>query len=219
MNHSNKPWTYIFILALVAIWSCEESDLPAPDQMPNTLNFNNPAVGQKAYYQRYQTSCSNLSLGFQFTTDTLVVELKQDELGFYLEERFTEHSPLYVEESDPYQLRITFENDYALIPNRWGSALFYFYGNDTLRLQPDERETLVQNGCRIDLGNETFIGNEIGQISRFQIGPLVEENQTVVSCVPIILSLDGYLIYNENELRMSHGALQDGSVNGWRLIE
>ena len=56
-------------------------------------------------------------------------------------------------------------------------------------------------------------------LEAFQVGPLAEQQKIVVSCVPIILQLDGYLIYDQKSLRMSHTVTEEGEINGWRILD
>lgn len=218
MKHFLNRLTCLLCL-LLAIWACEDA---IPDKITNhnSISFSNPVGGQKAYFQSYTTTCGNLNLDFELTGDTLAVELIQQNGDYYLEERFTQGSPLYqLGNTDPVAHKIIFRDDYVLIPERTGSTLFFFYGNDTIQIKPAQREAMTQSACRIDFRGQTFVGNEIGNINSFQIGPLSESNKTVVSCVPTILDLDAYLIYDENQLVMSHTILGDGTVSGWHHID
>lgn len=218
MKHFTGKLT-LFLCLLLAIWACEDT-IPDKDTNTNPISFSSPQVGQKAYFQRYTTTCGNLNLDFELSGDTLEVELIRQNGAYYLEERFTQGSPLYEQgNTDPVAHRIVFRDDYVLIPERTRSTLFFFYGNDTIHIKPAQRENMTQSACRIDFQGQTFVGNEIGNINSFQIGPLSENNKTVVSCVPIILDLDAYLIYDENQLLMSHTILGDGSVSGWHHID
>lgn len=209
----------LFSGLLLAIGACEDT---APEDSINTnpISFTNPVEGQKAYFQRYTTTCGNLNLDFELTGDTLEVELMRNGEDYYLEERFTENSPLYQQgNTNPVTHKIAFRDDFVLIPERTRSTLFFFYGNDTIHIKPAQREAMTQSACRIDYQGQTFIGDEVGSISNFQIGPFGENNKTVVSCIPVILQLDAYLIYDEHQLLMSHTITSDGIVSGWHHID
>lgn len=203
------------LLLVLMIGACEDTT-PNLVVNDNPLDFNAPSEGQKAYFQRYTSSCDNVNDDFEFTGDVLEVELIRQQGDFYLQESFTKESPLYEQgNTDPVLHKITFTDDYVLIPERSRSTLFFFYGNDTIHLKPSQKEVMTQNACRIDLGEQIFVGNEIGNINSFQIGPLVEVNKTVVACVPVGLNLDAYLIYDENKLLMSHTVGFGGVIMGW----
>ncbi|NJN78915.1 MAG: hypothetical protein HC803_11810 [Saprospiraceae bacterium] len=78
---------------------------------------------------------------------------------------------------------------------------------------------MVQNNCRIDFNGSTFIGNEIGLVDKFTIGGFEQTEKTVVSCVPMMIDLDAYLIYNNEQLYMSHTVDKfSNQVWGWNLI-
>ena len=105
------------------------------------------------------------------------------------------------------------------IPERFNSALFFFYGNDTVTLAPQDRVNLVQNDCRLMLGNNNFIGNEFGLVNDFQVGNINIQDKTAVSCIPVIFDLDAYLMYDQNQLYLSQSVDFDGVTNGWVLLE
>jgi hypothetical protein len=206
-------------LVLIIVWACDDTVPSLINEHP--LNFSQPQVGQKAYFQRYTSTCGNMTLDFEFTGDTLEVALTEVDGQFYLEERFTSGSPLFnAGNTNAVPHKIEFKDDFALIPERTVSALFYFYGNDTIWLNPTQKENMTQNTCRIDFAGQTFVGEEIGNISNFQIGPVKEQNKTVVSCVPNwnIVQFDAYLIYDESVLSISHVVRDDGLIQGWSYI-
>lgn len=218
MKHAFAKFIILLSLTLV-IWACEDT-LPDTPTNLNAISFSSPEEGQTAYFQRYTSTCDNLNLDFELTGDTLQVELIRDNADYYLKESFTTGSPLYQQgNTTPVSHKIVFRDDYVLIPERNSSTLFFFYGNDTIHIKPAQREPMTQSACRIDFQGQPFIGNEIGNISNFQIGPFSENNKTVVSCVPTFISLDAYLIYDENQLLMSHTIASDGIVSGWHHID
>lgn len=209
----------LFLTLILIIWACEDT-IPNDITNPNPISFINPVEGQKAYFQRYTSTCGNLNLDFELTGDTLVVELIRDGEDYFIRESFTKSSPLYLQgNTNPVSHQITFKDDFVLIPERTRSTLFFFYGNDTIHIKPAQRETMTQSACRIDFQGQIFTGNEIGSISSFQVGPFSENNKTVVSCVPVLIQLDAYLIYDENQLLMSHTITSDGIVSGWHHID
>lgn len=209
----------LFFSILLVIWACEDT---VPDGITNNnpISFSSPSEGQKTYFQRYTSTCDNLNLDFEFTGDTLVVELVRNTDEYYLSESFTANSPLYQQgNTTSVAHKIVFKDDFVLVPERNSSTLFFFYGNDTIHINPAQKEVMTQSACRIDFKGQTFIGNEIGSINSFQLGPLIENNKTVISCVPNWIQLEAYLIYDENKLLMSHTVSSDGTVSGWHHID
>jgi hypothetical protein len=206
----------LFSLILVACHSDETfTEIIAGE---GNINLANLEEGQKSKYLRYQSTCGSSEL--QFTGDTLLVEAVIMGEKVYLKESLTLGSPANV---GGYRLFEVKRNGHdVLIPERDGSFLFYFYGNDTLHLQPSWKVDLIQQGCRMILNGENFIGNEIGRIPDFRIGNIRQVDKTVVSCVPIFFAIDAYLIYDENYLYMSHTVtndLGDAFVSGWVISD
>jgi len=117
---------------------------------------------------------------------------------------------------DPYLT--FFKNDYLLLPDRFNSNFFWFYGNDTLHLQPAQTVGLVQNECGLVLEDEPFIGNDIGTLSSFKVDEVELKNKIAVSCVPGFFEVDAYLIYHDKSLQASH-VIQSGEiVRGWMQL-
>ena len=207
---------------LIFTMSCDvEADDPTFFNDPNNqIELSNPQVGQTSYYVRYTSDCADLNGHFQLTGDTLKMEIVENDGQLYWQESFTKGSPLYATDDGiphPFILEVAGEN--LIMPGRSPSSLFYFYGNDTLRLNPEQQEPMVQEGCLVNYNGNTFTGVEIGMLEAFQVGPLAEQQKIVVSCVPIILQLDGYLIYDQKSLRMSHTVTEEGEINGWRILD
>jgi hypothetical protein len=219
MNHLIKSLQIVSALVAGTIFfSCsKEEPFIEPIIEEGNLNFGELAVGQRSLYLRYSSSCG--SGGFEFTGDTLIVETVSLSNKIFFKESLTFGSPMNV---GGYKLfEVKKEEDEILIPERDGSYLFFFYDNDTIHLRPAARVDLFQQDCRMILGNENFSGNEIGLINDFRIGPIRQVDKTVVTCVPPMLNLDAYLIYDENYLFMSHtvssGNVQSNAV-GWKLM-
>ena len=187
----------------------------------NPVDFENPVDGQETRFLRYTTTCDALDDNFVFTQDTLVLSVKEENGSLYFIEDLTPNSPLYPIDInwEPIKHKIVDQEGRILLPERWGSFLFGFYGNDTLHLNPEKVMPLNQEGCRLILSTEPFIGNEIGKISSFEFGEIKQEDRTAVSCVPIFFEVEAYLFYSENSLHMSHQVRGDSTVEGWTRID
>ena len=208
------------IVCLLAIFAaCNEDSIILPKR--DYIDLRDLEDGQYSYFVRYESTCDNLNGDFQLTGDTLKVEVVEEDNDFFFKETFTENSPTYINgQTQPIIHEIMPYDDFILIPERFSSALFFFYGNDTIRTNNIEREDMTQNNCRVDFNGSTFIGNEIGFLDKFKIGDFEYKNKTVVSCVPMMIDLDAYLIYDNKELVMSHTVDKfSNQIWGWKLIE
>ena len=73
---------------------------------------------------------------FEYTRDTLIVEVVEQGGALFLKEYYTNNSPMYIDtfiSNDPILYPVEGIEDNVLIPERAYSSLFYFYGNDTIR--------------------------------------------------------------------------------------
>ena len=85
---------------------------------------------------------------------------------------------------------------------------------------------LRQQDCSFFTEDGPFVGEEIGFIDRADFGQIVVENKWVVSCVPVVLDLEAYLIYDENQIYISH-TVEEHSFSGntwyvsfgWKLLD
>jgi hypothetical protein len=224
----------LLICVLVVLSACTKDNDPIIDishPVPeNALNLSDLKEGQKSLFIKYISTCDSLEEKFEYTRDTLVVEVVKQAGDLYLKEYFTEHSPMYLDtfiSNEPIYYPITGIENNVLIPERVNSSLFYFYGNDTIRLNRQHDVNLVQQGCKLMIDSNPFIGDEIGVVQNFQFGAIDVKNKTVVSCVPpMILNTDAYLIYSNEQLFLSHtvtivefwGSIVE-YIAGWELLE
>ena len=224
-----KSFLFVFLLCgLFFIISCDKETID-PGVIPgnNAVLLGDLKVGQKSYYAAYTSQCEDLTGSFQWTGDTLVVEVVHFQDDIALKEYLTPGSKNAQGSREYFQKINSLNNDYIAIPDYQSSNLFNFFGSDSILLKPKSRPAMVQNSCVIKFNGATFTGNEIGSIERFTIGPVSLKNKTVVSCVPTILNLDAYLFYDENQLYLSHqavrtefnGVISPTTITGWRLIE
>lgn len=221
-----KNLSYLLFGIVFCLIACVKEEIVLSPPTADKINFSALAVGQTTQYIEYSTTCEDVHGDLVYTGDTLVVSVIQEDNGLLLEEKFTIYSPSYlngITESVTYP--ISNKNNIVEIPTRFNSRLFNFYGSDSLHLNPTKRTPLQQENCRINIGRNTFTGNEIGILSNFQIGEIVMKDKTAVSCVPVI-DVDGYLLYDTYQLHMSHivtsssfGGDTNYFVNGWCIIE
>lgn len=217
-----KKSNILIPLFALLLLSCSKDD-DSPDSAPPTpseINMSNLQVGQKSTYIRYQDVCG-MGDGFSFTGDTLEVEVTVVGNQMYFTEKYTPGST-NLSATPVVNHKVTKHDGYVLIPERDISSLFFFYGNDTIWTNPQHDVNLSQDLCFVNYpdGNP-FIGEEIGLINSFDIGAVSTGEATVVSCVPIMMDLDAYLIYDENELKISHSISPiwtSYSVNGFSII-
>lgn len=215
------------ILSLVFILSCSSKDedpiLPEPE---NQVNFSDLREGQETTYIRYTTKCDSLETLFEYTGDTLNLEVIKRNDSLFFREMVTQSSPLYTSGAfvEPVEYPVTAFEDRINIPIRFASALFFFYENDDIYLKPQHDVDLVQEDCRLMQDSAPFIGNDIGALEVFEIGDIKVNNKTSISCEPLS-DLDAYLIYDQNELIVSHVIILEGllgwteeRVMGWKAL-
>lgn len=227
MKINMKNVLYLISLSLVfMVISCNEDDEEKtilPIFPTHLVNLSNLQVGQKTMFKRYESTCTDLDGDFVWTGDTLIAEIIEETGVLKLKEYFTVNSPMYINgNTDPIIHPISSDGEIVEIPERASSQLFFFYGSDSVQLAPQQRVDLVQNNCKLDQGNEQFIGNDIGQLSNFKVGEVDYSDKIAVSCVPGFWDVDAYLIYDKNQLYASHviatGVFGE-QVLGWSVIE
>ena len=223
-----KPYS-TFLFSLVLLTACElQPELPGPvDQIhADWVNFSDPQDGQKTLYLSYESTCEDLDGDFRFSGDTLVVEVMKTERATVLMEYFTTGSPSFDLQPDTVFHEIFSHGNFVLLPERDKSSVFWFYGNDTLRLNPDRHEKIKQERCHLEVDGRNFLETEIGHLKNFDMGPIHIEDKSVVSCIPMIIASNGYLFHDANHLYMSHtsnesefnGRISSG-VFGWVALE
>lgn len=224
-----KTHWLLSLTVVTLLFACSKSDElpdPTPEPSKEEVDLTTLKVGQRSLFVRYTTTCENLEADFAFTGDTLIWEVVSTIEGdLQLKESFTERSPLYLNGAqEPVIYPVTGDGKKVLLPQRELSNLFFFYANDTIFLQPAASVPLQQDACRLMLQSEPFIGNDIGVVPTFELGPLRQEDQLAVSCVPPIFDVEAYLVYDEHRLRMSH-VITNGcctapsTVNGWVRLD
>jgi hypothetical protein len=209
------------------LFACNEDEPKVEPIEPITpivykkINLSNLEVGQRSQFINYTSNCNDLNGAFTLVGDTIIVEVISENGELKFKEYFTEYSPSYLNGSvNPIIHKVIPHDNFILIPERFNSNLFFFYGNDTIHIKNMSQENMVQNNCRIDYNGSTFIGAEIGKIDIFTVGDLEYQEKTVVSCLPIWFDFDAYLIYDQDELFMSHAVNRsDNSISGWTILD
>lgn len=176
----------------ILLWSCSD-DVPAPvldiDSFAG-IDLRNPQAGDEAIYLRYESRCDR---GFAFTGDTLrITVIERNDSLFLKEYMLLEGDMIHSAEHV-----IIPRDGYVLIPQRWGSAMLFFYGNDTIFLDRAPNTTLVQQGCRLYEEGEPFIGESIGTVEEFQFGEYRLEEKKGISCIPSFFEIDAYIFYDD----------------------
>ncbi|MCA6077977.1 hypothetical protein [Fulvivirga sedimenti] len=210
-----RQLVFLMFILLAGLSSCSEDDYEPIVITAINTSLKNPVDGQRSYYVRYTGSC-NFPASAIYTGDTLILSVKEIDEELYFSESFTPGSPLFKQNASPVTYRIEKKEDYLLLPDRFSSALFYFYGNDTLFTNVADRAPLYQSGCKLRIDDSIFTGNEIGMVPSFRFGKVRFDNLTAVSCIPLFLELDAYLFYN-TYLHASHSISSNDQVSGWVL--
>ena len=186
----------------------------------DTLDLNALRVGQKSTLLMYESSCDQFPKDVNFTGDSLLWKvLSKQGNTFLVEESFTWGSPLNGLGSVQYS--VIDHQDYILIPDRFSSNLFFFYGNDTIYKKPTPTLILEQAACKfVDSANDIFTGDAIARVLQAEIGERHLSNQLLVSCVPVKLNLNGYILYSEGKIASIHSyATDSGTVRGWMPLK
>lgn len=214
---------FISIFALFCLSCSDEGDQFSEGEFASTMDFSNLKIGQKSYFTCYSSTCAEYRSNIQWKKDTLILEvIAQDGGTFRFQETYTQYSESFNngELPSPIETNVIFKDDYLLLPDRQNSNFFWFYGNDTLQLQPMNTVSLVQEDCGLLLNRESFIGNDIGIVSSFRVDDIEIENKIAVSCIPGFLGdIDAYLIYEDESLNASHVVFSDDTVLGWIQLD
>ncbi|MDQ3016547.1 MAG: hypothetical protein M3R25_07505 [Bacteroidota bacterium] len=210
----------ILATTILTLTSCDKDDIYQPGI--NQVNFQSPAENQQNYYLRYTGECGSLTP----TGDTLIFRIKTMQ-GSQLEiqEIFTPGSPSFYPEG--YVYPATWSENFLDIDAdfRVNSQLLFFFGSDSLKLQMNPTLHLNQNNCIVWNGPDGFAGDAIATVPSFKVGNINYGPKKVVSCVPVILDLDAYLVYDKNNLYSSFTSTEGGwfpttnpQVNAYALI-
>ena len=216
--------TFLLCLLIPVLFSCSDNEPSAtifPVVGENSVDLSNPLEGQTSRYVRYTTECSNILEDVVFTGDTIQLSVELSPAGIMFRETFSPNSPMLINSQLPQETSYKYElrNGYSLIRERANSQLFFFYGNDTLFLNREDKMFLRQENCQFVLEpDQIFIGDEIGHFDDFTVGQIKVSDKDAVSCIPEFLNMEAYLIYDNQHLSMSH-TMTFGEIFGWIQIE
>ncbi len=216
-----KNLVYLLIPSLLLLSACTKDDdnQSDPETPKNYVSLKSPKTGQQNMYVQYRKECGQDD-SFQYTGDTLILSVIESDTATLLKETFTSGSTNLSEMEDAIY-PIYPNEDYILIPERQASWLFFFYGNDTIHLNQPADVELTQDNCVLTyLNGETFIGNEIASITSYEIGDIGLFNKSAISCVPPIMDIEAYLIYDKKGIEVSSTMdLLGSNLNGWVWVK
>lgn len=206
----------VFILCpFVFVVSCSEKDVVSRYRINSDtgINLRSIAEGDNAKYLLYQSSCDS---DFKFTGDTLEVSITERNDTLFMRESYTAGSERQVNTEHA----IFPKDGYVLVPQRGVSQFLFFYGNDTIFLDRSTNSELVQNGCRLFLGDNAFLGDEIGSVKEFKFGEFEIFDRRGISCVPGFWQMEAYIFY-EDHLNLVHTiqAAEEETIIGFMAIE
>ncbi|MEL6393102.1 MAG: hypothetical protein AAFY36_05460 [Bacteroidota bacterium] len=190
--------TALFLTLLLT--SCGEQndiELPAPLD-PERINFTAPEVGQFNEYRAVSFTCSEaqpLDRGLLRWEVTEVSEAEIEILETFDGDEITTFTADRTEEG------LLISED-----ERVRSNMLFFYGDDLIRLTSEPTAEVYQEACVFFDGEEKFTGEYVARADQYQLDDFTLRNMKVVSCVPTILDLDGYLMYTEHTLWASFTA-------------
>ncbi len=223
MNHKSHLTSYfafLLMLTMSILSSCDKDDIFKPGH--NLVNLQSPAVNQENYYLRYSGECGSLAP----TGDTLILRINAvDGNNLEIEEIFSPGSPSYSPYGYVYPAKWSTEFLDIDADFRVNSQLFFFYGSDSLKLKMDPSLQLTQNNCIVWNEQDGFEGDAIASVPNFRVADINYGPTKIVSCVPVILDLDAYLVYDKHNLYSSFTSTEGGwfpttnpQVNAYALI-
>ncbi|MEO0734832.1 MAG: hypothetical protein AAFZ52_18490 [Bacteroidota bacterium] len=194
----NTLFPFLLLFGLLVLTACEPDNATPRDEGPQLseqrVNFLDPVVGQFNTFEVLSYECgtelptetSDLTLTVEAVTPTEITfaETRSDQPDY-------EYS--YTAERVPGNLLISPEE-------RQGSNLFYFYGSDSIRLTAEPSAVLQYRDCVFYDQDVKFTGDYVAMIPSFTLGETTYPQLKTVSCVPIILDIDGYLLYTSESL-------------------
>ena len=211
----------LFFACLHLIFSSCEKEIKN-ELKDGALNLSKIEKGQITKYIGFQSVCGEVNK-FQYTGDTLILEVQEVNGELFLAEYLSEFSTNKA--TDPVSITAIKQiNEGLQLTNRLNSKFFNFYGSDTLKLNTAMSVPMEQKHCKVTIDNEDFRGSEMGKIKQFKIGDIEIKDKTIVSCIPII-EVDGYLIYDSNQLFLNYAMYNSSfnghitnSITGWKKI-
>ena len=198
--------TFVFAFASAFFFtSCDKDPISSVD--PLRIDLQAPVTGQENHYLGYAGTCGQI----EPTGDTLILKIKEfDGTNLQLEESFTPGSPNFTLQSYTYPAKWNADVLEIAPEYRQTSSLFFFYGSDSLRLKQASSVNLLQNNCIVWDGQTDFAGDFIGTVPLFKVGLHEYAQKKIVSCVPTIVNLDAYLVYDKNNIYSSFTSTEGG---------
>jgi hypothetical protein len=195
-----KYFLFPALLLFTLFSSCEKSDNvtpidPEPERNPERLDFQNPVVGQFNTFDILSYECGAEIPGDGGELDLSITGVTAEAI------EFTEDDG----NGNPFVFSALRAEGLLLISpeDRQQSRLFFFYGSDSLRLSAPPVVEVTYQDCVFFNDGEKFTGDYVASLPLFELDGKTLTNQKVVSCVPVILDLDGYLFYDEHGLSAS----------------
>jgi len=194
-----------FVSALLLLFAaCEKNAVPAPVEpvpdpivSPERVNFQEPGVGQFNAYEEISYQCGEIiPNGNRQELKLSITGVTPETIEFTESINNNPNSIVYTALRQEGVIAISAED-------RQRSSLFYFYGSDSLRLDAPTVADLTYADCVFFDGSEKFTGDYVAAVPEFELDGKSYKNQKVVSCVPSIMNLDGYLFYDRNGLTAS----------------
>lgn len=199
MSHLLRISLYLFFCTIL-FTACEKDGSIAPVEPdpvlnPDRLNFQAPVVGQFNTFEALSYECGDAIPSERWDLRLEITSVSPEQIEFT--ESYENGDPqIFTAAREAGVLRITAED-------RQKSRLLFFYGSDSLRLDAPPVRDLNYRDCVFFHGSEKFTGDIVASLPSFEIDGKVFKNQKVVSCVPTILDLDGYLFYDQHGLTAS----------------
>lgn len=185
------------ILCLTACGEDDEPRLPYPID-PQYINFQAPEVGQYNEYESKFFTCGEANAETTALIKWEVIAVTESEVQIR-------------ETSDGQEITVftadRLEEGWSIsAEERVRSNMLFFYGDDLIRINAPTTAEVQQQDCVFFDGQEKFTGEYVAKAEEFIVGDFGLRDMKVVSCVPTILDLDGYLLYNEYTLWASFSA-------------
>lgn len=196
---------YLLLSTLfLLLTACTDTEDPITPiiEFDEAINFQRPVVGQKNFYDSYTLRCGGEEVSPPSVLTLAVTAVTDDMIELTETTADSNTAPVILHaERVPGNLIISAEE-------RVNSRLLFFYGSDSIRLNAPPVANLEYRDCVFYDGEQVFTGDYVAAIDNFTFGTRTLTNLKTVSCVPVVLDLDAYLLYNENNLM--------ASVQSWR---
>ncbi|MEM6395865.1 MAG: hypothetical protein AAF741_05925 [Bacteroidota bacterium] len=190
-----------FTLFALCIMSCGKEDAPTPEEpvlAPERINFQSPEVGQFNEYELFMFTCGEPLFDVEGEVRWEVTAVTETEVEIRETSGDLDVTTFTADRMEA-GWSITAEE-------RVESNMLFFYGDDLIRVNAPTTAEVRQQDCVFFDGNEKFTGEYVARAAQYVVEDVELRDMKVVSCVPTILDLDGYLIYNRNTLYASFSA-------------